>query len=71
MSRATLARQLEEKYPCGMSRAAIARELHISKSTIPVERLTAIYLGGLKRPRYAASSVASWVYARYKVGVFK
>jgi len=64
-------RQLDDRYPDGISRAAAARELRVSPTDIPVDKLTRIYIPGRAYPRIDIDSLLAWYYSRVELGVFR
>ena len=71
MKKSERKKQLNERYPDGISRAAAARELRISPTDIPVEKLTRIYIPNRVHPRIDIDSLLSWYYSRIELGVFR
>jgi hypothetical protein len=71
MKRAERLRQLNEKYPNGISRRKAAKELNISPNLVPVAKLTKVWLPEHKYPRLGIESLVNWYYAHEELGVIR
>ena len=71
MTRGEIKRMLDQRYPLGMTRADIAREFHLSRSSIPVEKLTRSVLFGQQLKRYDVDAICSWIYNGRTLGIYR
>ena len=71
MTKAEMKKMLDQKYPLGMTRADISRELHVSRSTVPVAKLTKTVLLGQQLKRYDIDSICDWIYNGKTLGVYR
>jgi len=71
MTKSEMKRMLDQKFPLGMTRADIAREFRLSRSSIPVEKLTRSVLFGQQLKRYDVDAICTWVYSGKTLGTYR
>ena len=71
MTRAEMIAYLTEKYGAGISRSAAAKELHVSPTSIPVEKLSRFVFPNHKHAKIEIVSLCTWYYSHLELGVFR